>query len=75
MQSFEKIDLYIIIHLFYILKQINYTKGIKAMLLISNIKGSVTAMENRSSTLVSLQKHIQVYIMAKRLAWKEGNID
>lgn len=56
MQPFEKIYSYIIIHLFYILKQINYTKGIKSMLLISIINGSVTKIKNRSSTFVSLEK-------------------
>lgn len=61
MQPFEKIYLYIIIHLFYILKQINYTKGIKSMLLISIINGSVTTIKNRSSTFVSLEKNISLY--------------
>lgn len=45
MQPFEKIYLYIIIDLFYILKQINYTKGIKSMLLISIVNGSVTTIK------------------------------
>lgn len=61
MQPFEKIYPYIIIHLFYILKQINYTKGIKSML-NSIINGSVTKIKNRSSTFVSLEKkHTSLY--------------
>lgn len=72
MQPFEKIYLYLIIHLFYILKQINYTKGIKSMLLSSIINGSVTTIKNSSSTFVSLYK---VYIMPKILALKEKNIE
>lgn len=74
MQPFGKIYPYIIIHLFYILKQINYTKGIKSMLLISIINGSVTKIKNRSSTFVSLEKNIQAYIMPKILAFKEGKL-
>lgn len=69
MQPFEKIYPYIIIHPFYILKQINYTKGIKSMLLISIINGSVTKIKNRSSTFVSLEKKQTSIYIAKNISF------